>query len=236
MFSSCGCKGLQPSTPITVIEVLIGHLEDAKELRIANLELRICAQFPGLKSFFKFNPQSAIRNPNFPPWNESCLGQRNFRLRSMPVKAVIQRVTKASVRAEERLVSEIGLGLLIFLGVQENDTERELDWLVGKVSRFRIFADDAGAMNRSVQDVGGEILVVSQFTLLADTRKGNRPSFIRAAAPALARESYEEFCLRLEREIGKPVGRGVFGAHMKVSLVNDGPVTICVDTRDSSAG
>jgi D-tyrosyl-tRNA(Tyr) deacylase len=153
----------------------------------------------------------------------------------MAVKAVIQRVTMASVTAEERLVSEIGPGLLILLGVQENDTETELDWLVGKVSRLRIFPDETGAMNRSVQDVGGAILVVSQFTLLADTRKGNRPSFIRAAAPGIARQSYEEFCLRLERETGKPVGRGVFGAHMKISLVNDGPVTICMDTRDGSA-
>jgi D-tyrosyl-tRNA(Tyr) deacylase len=153
----------------------------------------------------------------------------------MPVKAVIQRVTMASVTVEERVVSEIGAGLLILLGVQENDTEKELDWLVGKVSRLRIFPDDKGAMNRSVKDVGGGILVVSQFTLIADTRKGNRPSFIRAATPGMARESYEEFCLRLERETGRPVGRGVFGAHMKVSLVNDGPVTICVNTRDSSA-
>ena len=153
----------------------------------------------------------------------------------MTVKAVIQRVTMASVTVEERLVSEIGPGLLILLGVQENDTEKELDWLAGKVSRLRIFPDETGAMNRSVQDVGGAILVVSQFTLLADTRKGNRPSFIRAAAPGIARQNYEEFCLRLERETGKSVARGVFGAHMKISLVNDGPVTICMDTRDGSA-
>ena len=153
----------------------------------------------------------------------------------MTVKAVIQRVTMASVTAEERLVSQIGPGLLILLGVQENDTETELDWLVGKVSRLRIFPDETGAMNRSVQDVGGAILVISQFTLLADTRKGNRPSFIRAAAPGIARQNYEEFCLRLERETGKSVARGVFGAHMKISLVNDGPVTICMDTRDGSA-
>jgi D-aminoacyl-tRNA deacylase len=153
----------------------------------------------------------------------------------MAVKAVIQRVRMASVTAEERLVSEIGSGLLILLGVQENDTQKELDWLVGKVSRLRIFPDDTGAMNRSVQDAGGAILVVSQFTLLADIRKGNRPSFIRAAAPGVARESYEEFCMKLERETGRAVGRGVFGAHMQISLVNDGPVTICIDTRDDSA-
>ena len=153
----------------------------------------------------------------------------------MTVKAVIQRVTMASVTVEERLISEIGAGLLILLGVQENDTEKELDWLAGKVSRLRIFPDDRGAMNRSVQDVGGGVLVVSQFTLIADTRRGNRPSFIRAAAPGMAREHYEEFCLRLERETGRPVGRGVFGAHMKISLINDGPVTICIDTRDGSS-
>jgi D-aminoacyl-tRNA deacylase len=153
----------------------------------------------------------------------------------MTVKAVIQRVTMASVTVEERLISEIGAGLLILLGVQENDTEKELDWLAGKVSRLRIFPDDRGAMNRSVQDVGGGVLVVSQFTLIADTRRGNRPSFIRAAAPGMAGEHYEEFCLRLERETGRPVGRGVFGAHMKISLINDGPVTICIDTRDGSS-
>ena len=150
------------------------------------------------------------------------------------MKVVIQRVAKASVTVQERLVSEIGLGLLILLGVQESDTEQELDWLVGKVSRLRIFPDQTGAMNRSVQDVGGGLLVVSQFTLLAETRKGNRPSFIRAAAPDLARRIYERFCLRLEQEIGKPVGRGVFGAHMQLSLVNDGPVTICMDTDSLS--
>jgi D-tyrosyl-tRNA(Tyr) deacylase len=150
------------------------------------------------------------------------------------MKVVIQRVAKASVTVQERLVSEIGLGLLILLGVQESDTEKELDWLVGKVSRLRIFPDQTGAMNRSVQDVGGGLLVVSQFTLLAETRKGNRPSFIRAAAPDLARRIYERFCLRLEQEIGRPVGRGVFGAHMQLSLVNDGPVTICMDTDSLS--
>ena len=150
------------------------------------------------------------------------------------MKVVIQRVAKASVTVEERLVSEIGPGLLILLGVQDSDTEKELDWLVGKVSRLRIFPDEAGAMNRSVEDVGGGILVVSQFTLLAETRKGNRPSFIRAAAPGVAQQTYERFCMRLEQEIRRPVGRGVFGARMQVSLVNDGPVTICIDTSGLS--
>jgi D-aminoacyl-tRNA deacylase len=147
------------------------------------------------------------------------------------MKAVIQRVSKASVSVGGLIISEIGPGLLILLGVEEGDTENELLWLVGKISRLRIFSDDAGAMNRSIQDIGGEALVVSQFTLLADTRKGNRPSFIRAAAPAIARESYEKFCLKLEQEIGKLVARGVFGAHMIIGIVNDGPVTICMDTR-----
>jgi D-aminoacyl-tRNA deacylase len=147
------------------------------------------------------------------------------------MKAVIQRVKKASVTVERLTISEIGAGLLIFLGVEEGDTENELFWLVGKISRLRIFPDDAGAMNRSIQEIGGEALVVSQFTLLADTQKGNRPSFIRAAAPAIARESYEKFCLKLEQEIGKSVARGVFGAHMVIGIVNDGPVTICMDTR-----
>ena len=145
----------------------------------------------------------------------------------------MQRVTKASVVVEELVVAEIGPGLLILLGVQEGDTERDLNWLAGKVARLRIFPDDSGAMNRSVLDVGGKILVVSQFTLLADTRKGNRPSFIRAAHPEMARQYYEEFCARLEQETGRKVGKGIFGAHMEVNLVNDGPVTIYMDTREN---
>jgi D-aminoacyl-tRNA deacylase len=163
-----------------------------------------------------------------------CFANPRQGFRSSAMKVVIQRVAKASVTVEERLVSEIGPGLLILLGVQDSDTEKELDWLVGKVSRLRIFPDEAGAMNRSVEDVGGGILVVSQFTLLAETRKGNRPSFIRAAAPGVAQQTYERFCMRLEQEIGRPVGRGVFGARMQVSLVNDGPVTICIDTSGLS--
>jgi D-tyrosyl-tRNA(Tyr) deacylase len=161
-----------------------------------------------------------------------CIANFCEGFRSSPMKAVIQRVETASVTVEGRIVSEIGAGLLIFLGVEEGDTENELVCLAGKVSRLRIFSDDAGAMNRSIQDIGGEALVVSQFTLLADTRKGNRPSFIRAAAPAIAREMYEKFCVQLEQEIGKSVGRGIFGAHMVIGIVNDGPVTICIDTRE----
>jgi len=163
-------------------------------------------------------------------------GESTFAIRSLAVRAVIQRVTRASVTAEGRLVSEIGIGLLVLLGVQEGDSNQEIDWLVGKISRLRIFADQAGAMNRSVREVDGRILVVSQFTLLADTRKGNRPSFISAAAPDLARQIYDEFCLRLERETGQPIGRGIFGARMEISLINDGPVTIWIDTRKQGSG
>ena len=147
------------------------------------------------------------------------------------MKAVIQRVKKASVTVKGVVISKIGFGLLVFLGVADGDSENELLWLAGKISRIRIFSDDAGAMNRSIQDTGGEALVVSQFTLLADTRKGNRPSFVGAAAPAIAREIYEKFCLKLEQQIGRPVARGVFGAHMVIELLNDGPVTIYLDTR-----
>jgi D-tyrosyl-tRNA(Tyr) deacylase len=119
----------------------------------------------------------------------------------------------------------------VFLGVAPNDTREDVIWLASKIARLRIFQDENGAMNRSVHDVGGDLLVVSQFTLLASTRKGNRPSFISAAAPELAVLRYEEFCQQLETESGKPVRRGIFGAHMKIDLLNDGPVTICIDTR-----
>jgi D-tyrosyl-tRNA(Tyr) deacylase len=147
------------------------------------------------------------------------------------MRAVIQRVKRASVEVEQKIVSQIDQGLLVFLGVAPNDTREDVIWLASKIARLRIFQDENGAMNRSVQDVGGDLLVVSQFTLLASTRKGNRPSFISAAAPELAFLRYEEFCQQLEAESGKPVRRGIFGAHMKIDLLNDGPVTICIDTR-----
>jgi D-aminoacyl-tRNA deacylase len=147
------------------------------------------------------------------------------------MRAVIQRVTRASVEVEQKFVSRIDQGLLVFLGVASNDTREDVIWLASKIARLRIFQDENGAMNRSIQDVGGDLLVVSQFTLLASTRKGNRPSFISAAAPELAVLRYEEFCRKLEIESGKPVRRGIFGAHMKIDLLNDGPVTICIDTR-----
>ena len=128
-------------------------------------------------------------------------------------------------------VSKIGAGLLVLLGVEEGDTEEDVAWLSGKVARMRIFSDDDGKMNRSVTEAAGGIIVVSQFTLHASTKKGNRPSFLKSAAPAVSEPLYEEFCMAMEREIGQPVGRGVFGADMQVSLINDGPVTIIIDSR-----
>jgi D-tyrosyl-tRNA(Tyr) deacylase len=147
------------------------------------------------------------------------------------MRAVIQRVERASVEVEKRIVSQIDRGLLVFVGIEPADFQEDIIWLTRKIARLRIFQDENGAMNRSVQDIAGELLVVSQFTLLASTRKGNRPSFISAAAPELAVRRYEEFCRQLQTESAKPVCRGVFGAQMKIELVNDGPVTICIDTR-----
>jgi len=147
------------------------------------------------------------------------------------MRAVIQRVERAAVEVEQKIVSQIDQGLLVFLGVESTDIREDVIWLAGKVARLRIFQDENGAMNRSVQDIAGDLLVVSQFTLLASTRKGNRPSFISAAAPELALQRYEEFCQQLETESARPVRRGIFGAHMKIDLLNDGPVTICIDTR-----
>lgn len=147
------------------------------------------------------------------------------------MRAVVQRVSQAAVAIDGVEVARIGLGLLVLLGVAEGDTVEELEWLVGKIARMRIFADDAGAMNRSVVEVAGEALVVSQFTLQASTRKGNRPSFTAAARPEEAIPLYETFVERLAAEIGRPVPTGRFGADMQVSLVNDGPVTIVIDSR-----
>jgi D-tyrosyl-tRNA(Tyr) deacylase len=140
-------------------------------------------------------------------------------------------VSEASVEIEGRTISRIGCGLLVLLGVEEGDTADDVAWLSGKVAKLRIFSDPEGKMNQSVTDAGGEIIVVSQFTLHASTKKGNRPSFLKSAAPAISEPLYEQFCAALERETGKPVGRGIFGADMKVALVNDGPVTILIDSR-----
>ncbi len=148
------------------------------------------------------------------------------------MRAVIQRVTSAAVSIGGKEKSAIGQGLLILLGVGHEDGREDLDWLVKKVAGLRIFDDENGVMNRSVVDVGGEALVVSQFTLMASTKKGNRPSYIGAAGHEKAIPLYEAFCKALSDAIGKPVGTGEFGADMQVSLVNDGPVTICIDTKN----
>lgn len=148
------------------------------------------------------------------------------------MRVVIQRVSSASVTIDGAVKSSIGTGLLVLLGVGHEDTEDDVDYLVRKTAALRIFPDDAGVMNRSVLDVGGEVIVVSQFTLMASTHKGNRPSYINAAGHELAVPLYEEFCYRMSEALGKPVGTGEFGADMKVALVNDGPVTICIDSKD----
>lgn len=148
-----------------------------------------------------------------------------------PMRAVIQRTLEASVGIDGMTVSRIGRGLLVLLGVEDGDDAPDLEWLAGKISKMRIFSDSEGKMNLSVCDAGGDVMVVSQFTLHASTKKGNRPSFIRAAAPECSEPLYEAFCAAMERETGKPVARGVFGGDMRVSLVNDGPVTIIMDSR-----
>jgi D-aminoacyl-tRNA deacylase len=148
-----------------------------------------------------------------------------------PMRSIIQRVAQARVVVDGETVDEIGVGLLILLGIEPADTREDIEWLGGKIARLRIFPDAEGAMNQSVTDIGGQALVVSQFTLFASTKKGNRPSFIRAAPPEFAERMYNDFCRELEMLIGKPVQRGVFGAHMSVQLANDGPVTIWIDSK-----
>lgn len=148
------------------------------------------------------------------------------------MRLVIQRVTHASVTIEGKVKSAIGPGLLILVGVESADTTEDVDWLVRKVATLRIFDDEQGVMNRSVQDINGEALVVSQFTLFASTKKGNRPSWLKAAPHNISVPLYEAFCQRLSQAMGKPVGTGEFGADMKVELLNDGPVTILMDTKN----
>ena len=148
------------------------------------------------------------------------------------MRTVIQRVTHASVTIDGNVKSEIGPGLLILLGVEGSDNSEDVDWLVKKVAALRIFDDEQGVINRSLTDVGGEALVVSQFTLYASYKKGNRPSWFRAATHDISIPLYEEFCTKLSSAIGRPVGTGEFGADMKVELLNDGPVTICMDTKN----
>lgn len=147
------------------------------------------------------------------------------------MRIVIQRVRNASGSVEGEVVSSIGKGLLVLVGVENGDTEEDVRWLVGKTVGLRIFDDDNGVMNLSVRDVGGEIIAVSQFTLTASTKKGNRPSYIRAAGHGIAVPLYEKYCEELSIALGKEVGRGVFGADMQVALQNDGPVTIIIDSH-----
>lgn len=148
------------------------------------------------------------------------------------MRVVIQRVSEAGVTIDGQVKSEIGKGLLILLGVEDADTEEDIDWLCRKISKLRIFNDENGVMNLSVQDVAGELLVISQFTLHAGTKKGNRPSYIRAAKPDVAVPMYELFVEKLRETSQRPVGEGVFGADMKVGLINDGPVTIIIDSKN----
>lgn len=147
------------------------------------------------------------------------------------MRLVIQRVSEASVTVEGESIASIGRGLLVLVGVENGDTEQDAAWLAAKAAALRIFDDQDGVMNRSVVDVDGGLLAVSQFTLTASTRKGNRPSYIRAAGHELAVPLYERFCQLLSEAAGRPVQRGIFGADMKVRLLNDGPVTIIIDSR-----
>lgn len=146
--------------------------------------------------------------------------------------AVIQRVSESSVKIQGKIKAEIGVGLMVLLGIEDADTQEDIDWLSKKIVNLRIFPDENEVMNHSLLDVNGEILLISQFTLHASIKKGNRPSYIKAAKPDFAIPMYEKMIQALETELGKPIGTGVFGADMKVSLVNDGPVTIVMDTKN----
>ncbi len=148
------------------------------------------------------------------------------------MRALIQRVTHASVTVDGKVKSEIGCGLLILLGVEEADGQEDVDWLARKVANLRVFDDEDGVMNRSIMDCGGEFLVISQFTLFASYKKGNRPAWFRAARHEISIPLYEQFCEKLAKESKLPVKTGEFGAYMQVELLNDGPVTICMDTKN----
>ncbi|HRG93542.1 MAG TPA: D-aminoacyl-tRNA deacylase [Chitinophagaceae bacterium] len=147
------------------------------------------------------------------------------------MRAVIQRVSRASVTIEGKVNAAIGKGLLVLLGIEDADTEEDISWLSGKIVNLRIFDDANGVMNESVLDQGGDIILVSQFTLHASTKKGNRPSYIRASKPEIAIPLYDKMIEQLSADLGKPIGTGIFGADMKVELLNDGPVTIVMDTK-----
>ncbi|MBQ6037358.1 MAG: D-tyrosyl-tRNA(Tyr) deacylase [Bacteroidaceae bacterium] len=148
------------------------------------------------------------------------------------MRAVIQRTQRASVTIDGVCKSKIGKGLLVLIGVEEQDNEEDIAWLTKKIVNLRIFDDENGVMNKSVKDVEGEILAISQFTLFASTKKGNRPSYLRAGKHEITVPLYNKFCQTLEQELGNPIGTGEFGAYMEVELINDGPVTICIDTKN----
>lgn len=148
------------------------------------------------------------------------------------MKVVIQRVSKASVKVQGKITGEINEGILILLGVEDADCDEDIQWLSNKIANLRIFNDNEGVMNRSVIDINGDILLVSQFTLHASTRKGNRPSYIKASKPGFAIPLYEKMISQLETDLGKKIQAGIFGADMKVELLNDGPVTIIIDTKN----
>ncbi len=148
------------------------------------------------------------------------------------MRTVIQRTQRASVTIDGVCKSKIGKGLLVLIGVEEQDNEEDIAWLTKKIVNLRIFDDENGVMNKSVKDVDGEILAISQFTLFASTKKGNRPSYLRAGKHEITVPLYNKFCQTLEQELGKTIGTGEFGAYMEVELINDGPVTICIDTKN----
>lgn len=148
------------------------------------------------------------------------------------MRAVIQRVSHASVRIDEKECAAIGSGLLVLLGIEENDQEEDIQWLSAKIANLRIFQDESGLMNRALHETAGDILLISQFTLFASTKKGNRPSFIRSAKPVTAIPLYEKMIAQLEKDSGKKIQTGHFGADMQVSLCNDGPVTIMIDSKN----
>ena len=148
------------------------------------------------------------------------------------MRTAIQRVSHASVTINGTVKSAIEKGLLVLVGIEDADTEEDIQWLCKKIVGLRVFDDEQGVMNKNIQDAGGDILVISQFTLFASAKKGNRPSYIRAAKPDISIPLYEQFCNELGIALGKPVGTGEFGADMKVELLNDGPVTICMDTKN----
>ena len=148
------------------------------------------------------------------------------------MRVVIQRVKKANVHIDGKIVSEIEKGLLVLLGICDEDTQEDIDWLTKKIINLRVFDDENGVMNRSMMEIDAEIMIVSQFTLYASCKKGNRPSYIKAAKPEIAIPLYEKFCATTQSMTGKKVATGVFGADMKIELINDGPVTICIDTKN----